>query len=84
MNPNTATREEFTTNLISPELPSGAEEWTTLAQKLRKLLPKLAHHPAMAPNLHQSYMTPAASKNKVYFMWDFVGRTRRFSPFFYT
>lgn len=29
----------------------------------------------MAPNLQQTYMTPAASKNKVYFMWDFVGRT---------
>ena len=29
----------------------------------------------MTPNLQQTYMTPAASKNKVYFMWDFVGRT---------
>ncbi|KAL8822981.1 MAG: hypothetical protein Q9191_006297 [Dirinaria sp. TL-2023a] len=75
MNPNTATREEFTTNLVSPGLPSGDEEWTTLAQNLRKLLQKLAYHPAMAPNLHQSYMTPAASKNKVYFIWDFIGRT---------
>lgn len=29
----------------------------------------------MKPNLQQTYMTPAASKIKVYFMWDFVGRT---------
>ncbi|KAL8705488.1 MAG: hypothetical protein Q9201_001419 [Fulgogasparrea decipioides] len=29
----------------------------------------------MAPNLHQTYMTPAKSKNKIYFQWDFVGRT---------
>ena len=25
--------------------------------------------------IDQTYSTPAASKNKVYFMWDFVGRT---------
>ena len=76
MDPNTSTREEFTTGLTSPELPSpAAEEWTDLAQKLRNLLDKLAHHPAMAPNLQQTYMTPAAAKNKVYFVWDFVGRT---------
>ncbi|KAF2097373.1 hypothetical protein NA57DRAFT_77630 [Rhizodiscina lignyota] len=30
----------------------------------------------MAPNLQQTYMTPAYCKTKVYFMWDFVGRTR--------
>ena len=29
----------------------------------------------MEPNLDQTFMTPAASKNKVYFMWDFIGRT---------
>ena len=39
------------------------------------LLNKLAYHPAMALNLQQTYMTPAASKNNVYLMWDFVGRT---------
>ena len=40
---------------------------------------KLAHlliaHPAMLPNLQQTFSTPANSKNKVYFMWDFVLRT---------
>ncbi|KAL9604639.1 MAG: hypothetical protein Q9219_000359 [cf. Caloplaca sp. 3 TL-2023] len=29
----------------------------------------------MAPNLQQTYMTLANSKNKNYFEWDFVGRT---------
>ena len=29
----------------------------------------------MAPNLQQTFRTPAASKNNVYFMWDYVGRT---------
>ncbi len=76
MDPNTCTREEFTKSLANPDLPSdAAEKWTKLAEKLRGLLKKLAYHPAMAPNLQQTYMTPAASKNKIYFTWDFVGRT---------
>jgi hypothetical protein len=29
----------------------------------------------MAPNIDQPFMTPAAYKNKIYFMWDFIGRT---------
>jgi len=76
MDPNTATREQFTTQLISNPTPfDAAPAWTKLADNLKTLLEKLAHHSAMAPNLQQTYMTPAASKNKVYFMWDFVGRT---------
>lgn len=77
MDPNNATREEFTTGLTSIPLPpvTLAPEWKKLAEQLRTLLDKLAYHPAMAPNLQQTYMTPAASKNNVYFMWDFVGRT---------
>ncbi|KAM0794095.1 hypothetical protein BDR22DRAFT_718717 [Usnea florida] len=77
MDPHTATREQFTTGLTSMPLPTGtlAPEWKELAEQLRTLLLKLAFHPAMEPNLQQTYMTPAASKNNVYFMWDFVGRT---------
>ena len=77
MNPNTSTREEYTTGLTGIPLPSNnvAPEWKELAEQLRTLLDKLAHHPAMAPNLQQPFMTPAASKNSVYFSWDFVGRT---------
>ena len=74
--PNRSTREEFTQALVKTELPEDANpEWLDLARKLRNLLDELAHHPAMAENLHQTYMTPAADKNRVYFMWDFVGRT---------
>ena len=29
----------------------------------------------MAPNREQTFMTPAKKKTRVYFMWDFVGRT---------
>ena len=82
MDPHTATREQFTTGLTSMPLPRGtlAPEWKELAEQLRTLLLKLAFHPAMEPNLQQTYMTPAASKNNVYFMWDFVGRTLVSSP----
>lgn len=76
MDPNTATRAEFTAHLTSKPIPtSAAPAWKKLVITLRVLLDKLAAHPAMAANLQQTYMTPANSKNKVYFMWDFVGRT---------
>lgn len=77
MDPNTSTREEFTAGLTKIPLPpvTLAPDWKGLAEELRILLDKLAQHPAMVPNLQQTYMTPAASKNNVYFMWDFVGRT---------
>jgi hypothetical protein len=41
-------------------------------QQLAKLL---IEHPAMKPNLQQTFSTPANSKNQVYFMWDFILRT---------
>jgi len=82
-NPTTATRLQFTDNLTTRPLPTSpppSPSWKKLAITLRTLLDKLAHHPAMAQNLHQTYMTPAADKNKVYFMWDFVGRTLVLKP----
>ena len=75
-NPYTSTREEFTRALTDGPMPEGpTSDWKSSRQNLCDMLKALAHHPAMAPNLPQTYMTPAASKNKVYFMWDFVGRT---------
>ena len=76
MDPNRNTRDEFTSALVVLPIPDFASaEWRSYVQKSQVLLDKLAHHPAMAPNLQQTYMTPAKSKNKVYFQWDFVGRT---------
>lgn len=76
MDPHTNTREEFTNHITSKPIPdSAAKDWKELVSKLQVLTKKLAEHPAMAPNLQQTYMTPASSKNKVYSMWDFVGRT---------
>ncbi|KAL8646096.1 MAG: hypothetical protein Q9226_007020 [Calogaya cf. arnoldii] len=76
MDPNKNTREEFTDAMISMSISEFAwPEWKKYVQRSQVLLDKLAHHSAMAPNLQQTYMTPANSKNKVYFEWDFVGRT---------
>lgn len=74
--PNTSTREEFTKHLTSLECPGNASaEYRKAYTSHQRLLDLLAHHPAMASNLQQTYMTPAASKNKVYFQWDFIGRS---------
>ncbi|KAF2815288.1 uncharacterized protein BDZ99DRAFT_516024 [Mytilinidion resinicola] len=77
------TRAAYTRGLTSLPLPTNAKaEWLSSVTKLRTLLTKLAEHPAMAPNLQQTYSTPSADKNNVYFMWDFVGRTLvRWAPF---
>ncbi|KXT08685.1 hypothetical protein AC579_8664 [Pseudocercospora musae] len=74
--PYTATREEFTNHLTAAEIPADANTtFKRYAESHQRLLTALTQHPAMAPNLQQTYMTPANSKNKIYFMWDFVGRT---------
>ncbi|KAL9580030.1 MAG: hypothetical protein Q9212_004735 [Teloschistes hypoglaucus] len=76
MDPYTNTREQFTAHLVDRPIPENASpEWKKHVERSKTLLDKLAHHPAMAPNLQQTYMTPAKSKNNIYFQWDFVGRT---------
>lgn len=76
LDPNTATREVFTKSLTEVPLPPDAHDlWAWYASNHQSLLKKLAEHPAMAPNLQQTFNTPDNSKNKVYHMWDFVGRT---------
>ncbi|KAL9609775.1 MAG: hypothetical protein Q9167_005487 [Letrouitia subvulpina] len=63
-------------HFLSAPVPDFADkEWADEVTKTKSLLEKLTFHEAMQPNLQQTYMTPAASKNRVYFMWDFVGRT---------
>lgn len=76
MDPYVATRQQFTDHLVNKRIPANAtDEWRETTFELQSLLRKLAAHDAMRANLEQTYMTPANSKNKVYFMWDFVGRT---------
>lgn len=76
MDPNTTTRERWTQGLVDQSIPSTwPQSLKDRAIILRSLADKLGHHQAMTPNNQQTFMTPANSKNKVYFMWDFVGRT---------
>ncbi|KAF2761707.1 hypothetical protein EJ05DRAFT_535066 [Pseudovirgaria hyperparasitica] len=76
LDPHKNTREEFTQYALSHPVPDNAhKDWLKEFNYMMALVPKLAYHPAMAPNLQQTYMTPAAEKNSVYFMWDFVSRT---------
>ncbi|TFK71336.1 hypothetical protein BDN72DRAFT_958135 [Pluteus cervinus] len=74
--PYRTTRRQFTDNLTAAPTPNNAAPaYANLHGTLKVLLDKLLNHPAMAPNVNQTFMTPAARKSKVYFMWDFVGRT---------
>jgi hypothetical protein len=66
---NVVTRKVFTDNLTQVPIPSDASpEWKWHCEKLQSIYHKLAYRPAMVPNIQQTYMTPAASKNRVYFM----------------
>lgn len=76
LDPNTATRRQFSHQLINHEPPENATaEYKHYSKTMTDLLDALLHHDAMAENIDQTFMTPANYKNKVYFMWDFVGRT---------
>jgi hypothetical protein len=74
--PNTTSRIDFTDFFMrfqhAPDAHPLYKHFFVTHQQLAKLL---IEHPAMQPNLQQTFSTPANSKNKVYFMWDFVLRT---------
>jgi hypothetical protein len=75
----TTTRVDFTDFFMrfqhAPDAHPVYKHLFVTHQQLAKLL---IEHPAMQPNLQQTFSTPANSKNKVYFMWDFVLRTFQF------
>ena len=76
MEPTTCDRASYTRGLCAPPLLASASPvWLAIVLRTRALYRTLAFHPAMEPNLSQTFSTPANSKNRVYFMWDFVGRT---------
>lgn len=76
LDPRTNTREEFTLAALQQPIPDDADpQWADLNQTLKDLMLKLLNHDAMRVNKTQPFMTPAASKNKVYFLWDSVSRT---------
>lgn len=75
LDPNTNTREEFTMAALQQPIPDDADpHWKDLNQTLKDLALKLLEHDAMRENKVQPFMTPAASKNRVYFLWDSTTR----------
>jgi hypothetical protein len=74
--PKKITRSDFTDFFMrfqhAPDAHSTYKHLFVTHQQLVKLL---VEHPAMQPNLQQTFSTPANSKNQVYFMWDFILRT---------
>ncbi|KAK5744269.1 hypothetical protein LTS12_023541 [Elasticomyces elasticus] len=72
----TTTRTDFTDFFLRFRPASDANpHYTHLFNVHQRLVGLLINHPAMIPNLQQTFSTPANSKNKVYFMWDFLLRT---------
>lgn len=85
MDPYRNTREEFTTALLARPIPDVADEkWKQLNRTLRDLVRKLIEHDAMRQNKGQPFMTPAASKNRVYFLWDSTTRLMVCMPLSFT
>lgn len=76
MDPDSTTRQVWTDTFTSQPVPADAStEWKDRFTKNQTLMKALFDHPAMEPNRQQTFGTPAKNKNKVYFSWDFVGRT---------
>lgn len=67
---------------VAQPIPDDADpKWKELNQTLKDLTLKLLNHDAMRRNKTQPFMTPAADKNRVYFLWDSVSRTLVRLPF---
>lgn len=75
----TTTRVDFTEFFQRFQcLPDAHPVYKHLFEMHQQLAKLLIEHPAMKPNLQQTFSTPANSKNKVYFTWDFILRTFQF------
>ncbi|KAK6339987.1 hypothetical protein TWF730_001764 [Orbilia blumenaviensis] len=78
LNPNSLTRRQFSEAFINTDPPSGADaEYISIFRATQHLLSLLINDAGMVEtgNAEQPFMEPAKSKNRVYAMWDFVGRT---------
>ena len=74
------TRKELTLLLLKDSnrrewLEPKGREYRNLANKLLDLYEKLTQHREMRPNLKQPNTSPPVSKNRVYFMWDYISET---------
>jgi len=67
--PDTTTRAEYTIHHLNRQCPTVCSPRFSHIFKVHQTLIRLMDaHPAMDQNRDQTYNTPAASKNKVYFM----------------
>jgi hypothetical protein len=74
--PKKITRADFTNFLMRfQHAPDAHLTYKHLFVTHQQLVKLLVEHPALQPNLQQTFSTPANSKNQVYFMWDFILRT---------
>ncbi|THZ49001.1 hypothetical protein D6C90_03594 [Aureobasidium pullulans] len=75
-NPETTKRDAFTEFFLKRPCPQEADpKYKHLFDVHQNLMRMLINDSAMDANRQQTFSTPANSKNKVYFMWDFVTRT---------
>ncbi|KAI4795046.1 hypothetical protein E4T44_12419 [Aureobasidium sp. EXF-8845] len=75
-NPETTKRGPFTEFFLERSCPQDADpKYRHLFDTHQNLMRMLINDSAMDANREQTFSTPANSKNKVYFMWDFVTRT---------
>ncbi|KAI4716737.1 hypothetical protein E4T48_07075 [Aureobasidium sp. EXF-10727] len=75
-NPETTKRGLFTEFFLERNCPQDADpKFKHLFITHQNLMRMLINDAAMDPNREQTFSTPANSKNKVYFMWDFVTRS---------
>ncbi|PSK50348.1 hypothetical protein B9Z65_292 [Elsinoe australis] len=79
LDPATNSRRKFTEYMQEEPIPANA---TPALRKIwedtSKLMEKLAYHEVMQPNIDRMFNEPARRRSKVYFMWDFVYRTRAY------
>ncbi|KAF2660957.1 hypothetical protein K491DRAFT_687773 [Lophiostoma macrostomum CBS 122681] len=75
-NPAKTSRQDFTDFFLQFRCaPDAHPQYRGLFETHQKLVKLCFDHPAMEPNRNQTFDTPANSKNKVYFMWDYLLRT---------
>lgn len=71
----TTSRKDYTQLIVERQVPEDAvKEYAIKVKQQQKLVKMLYDDPAMESNREQTFMTPANSKNRVYFMWDFCQR----------
>ncbi|KAI1075447.1 hypothetical protein F5B20DRAFT_382582 [Whalleya microplaca] len=76
LDPYRHTCEEYTFAATCGRIPRFADPWwRSLCQTLRDLLHKLVYHEAMTSSRQRPFMDAPASRNRVFLMWSYIGKT---------